>query len=187
MWEFINRFDSTTLGMLTFFLMSLLAIVATVLTIVIVQYRHTARLKDQEHSLKREMLAKGMSAAEIERVIQASAEKETAKTEEIKWDSGEGSRAGPAAASGAPVKGFDKTRMVQALVEQGMDAAGIEKLLRVLAECADDEMPAKVSAIESMVEQGMEASDIERVIRAFHHAPTSAERVAKEGQTAFRE
>ncbi len=135
--------------------------------------REAARRKDQEHALKREMLAKGLSADEIERVIQASAE----------------NKARPSAVDASPAKGagFDKTRLVQSLIEQGMDAAGIEQLLRALSEYADDELPAKVVAIESMVEQGMEAGDIERVIRAFQRTPRPADGLPRDATTAFRE
>ncbi len=156
--EILNRIDNSTLGFLAFMLPTIGGLILLGLVAAILGFRQHARTKQQEDDLKREMIAKGMSSSDIERVIQATAGGTPAKAD-----------APPAPATAASGPGFAKARLVQTLVEQGMDAVGIEKVLRVLADYADDELAAKVAAVASMVEQGMEADDIERGF-----APSSA-------------
>jgi hypothetical protein len=83
--------------------------------------------------------------------------------------------------------GFEKARLIQQLVEHGMDADGVEKVLRVLAEYADEELPAKITAVASMLEAGMDAGDIERVIRAFQRNLKPKSTASEPPTTAFRE
>jgi SOS response regulatory protein OraA/RecX len=135
-----------------------------------------ARRKEQEIDLKRDMVAKGFSPAEIERVIQArpGAAMPTAGVDDLRLPT-------------HPAQGFDsgtgKANLVAALAEQGMDAEGIEGILKALGESADDELPGKVAAVHRMVEQGMDAEGIERIIRAL--GPPAAPRGKDE--TAFKE
>src|ERR1700722_6298738 len=103
--------DITSLVFLASGMLSVLALVVLLPIGVMLMQRQQARLKEQEHALKREMLARGMSVDEIERVIRASADKVTVKAESPEDDAGR--LKGP---------GFDKTRLVQALIDQGMDA-----------------------------------------------------------------
>ena len=44
----------------------------------------------------------------------------------------------------ATAPGFAKTQLIDHLVENGMEAAGIEQILRLLGEYDDDELPATV-------------------------------------------
>jgi SOS response regulatory protein OraA/RecX len=176
MWEFLNRFDNSSLVFLAVML-PLVAALAIVLPIVLMlTFRQQSQLKEQEDALKREMLAKGMSAEEIERVIHATAGGTKSATELL---------ADTAASPKGP--GFDKARIVMMLATHGMEAAGIEQVLRVLVDYPDEEMPAKVVAVESLAKMGMEAADIERVIRAFQPTPGSAAVPPDARKSAFRE
>lgn len=143
------------------------------------QWRQTgfqARRREQENDLKRDMVAKGFSPAEIERVIQA--------------------RPGGAMPGGAGddvrlpkyqghgfATGAEKANLVAALAEQGMEAEGIARIVKVLGESADDALDGKVAAVFRLTAQGMDAEGIERVIRAF--PPPAAPRGKDE--TAFKE
>jgi hypothetical protein len=141
----------------------------------VIQQRQRARRKEQDNDLKRDMVARGFSADEIERVIQARP-----------------GGALPSAAIDDPrlpkhlAQGFDsgaqQANLVAALAEQGMDAEGIERILKALSESADDELPGKVSAVHRLAEQGMDAAGIERVLRAFR--PPAPPR--GQDETAFR-
>jgi SOS response regulatory protein OraA/RecX len=177
--DFLNRINPEHIGLSVF----LILVFAVVMTFIIGMFRYHAKKLEQEHALKQEMIAKGMSADDIERVIGASSALGAAKATAASLADA-APKEDPSRLHGP---GFDKTHLVAALVESGIDAAGIEQLLRTLQECADDELPAKVAAIESLAEQGMEADDIERVIRAFHRKPAPAEGLPKQGYTAFRE
>jgi hypothetical protein len=171
MWELLNRLDNASLVFLAIILPLVAALAVVIPVGMFLTFRQQNRLKEQEDELKREMIAKGMSAAEIERVIQATAGGSSAAAAE------------PATPTGP---GFEKARLVSFLAEQEMDAVGIEKVLRALADYADEELPAKLSAVQSMAEQGMEADDIERVIRAFHPSPDLAD-IPPRRPTTFRE
>lgn len=176
MWDFLNRIDNATIGMLAFLLPVVGGLLLFGLVAMLLTFRHHARTKQQEHELKREMIAKGMSPADIERVINATAGGSPG--------SAVVTAAATAAATAATGPGFAKTRLVATLMEHGMDAVGVEKVLRVLAYDTDDELPAKVAAIANMVETGMEADDIERVVRAFQRTPPAP---VEPRPTAFRE
>jgi hypothetical protein len=52
------------------------------------------------------------------------------------------------------------------MVENGVDAKDIERVLRALGEHPEHEWADVVAAVQSMVEDGMEAGDIERSVRA---------------------
>jgi hypothetical protein len=125
----------------------------------ITQFLHTRRIL----ALKQDMLGKGMSAADIERVLQASAV-------------GPAGLLQPSTAILASSKGpgFDKARLIQTMAEHGLDGEGIERVLCALGDFSDDELPAKIAAMQSMLENGMSAEDIERVIRAFGRAPAES-------------
>jgi len=101
-----------------------------------------------------------------------------------------GSAAAPRAAVGAILPtgpGADKARLVTLLCAQGMEGGDVERLLRVVGECPDEQLPAKIAAIQSMVANGMEPGDIERVLRAFQPSPGHPDAMLDKGQTAFRE
>ena len=52
------------------------------------------------------------------------------------------------------------------LVENGVDAKDIERVLRGLGEHPELELAGVIAAVQSMVEDGMEAEDIEKSVRA---------------------
>jgi hypothetical protein len=52
------------------------------------------------------------------------------------------------------------------MVENGVDAKDIERVLRALRERPEHELADAVAAVQSMVEGGMEAEDIEKSMRA---------------------
>jgi hypothetical protein len=126
----------------------------------LLQQWQQARRKNQENDLKRDMVAKGFSPAEIERVIQARpwGAMPTAAGDDVRL---------PNHLALGFDSGTEKANLVAALAEQGMDAEGIERILTALGESADDELPGKVAAVLRLVEQDMDAAGIVRVIRAF--------------------
>jgi hypothetical protein len=142
----------------------------------LIQQRQLARRREQENDLKRDMVAKGFSPAEIERVIQARSggATPTAAGDDIRL---------PEYRAKSFDSGAEKANLIAALAEQGMEAEGIELILKALGESADDELPGKLAAAHHMVEQNMDAAGIERVIRAFH---TPAVPRGKD-ETAFKE
>ena len=56
--------------------------------------------------------------------------------------------------------------VVKSMVENGVDAKDIERVLRVVGEHPEQELAGVVAAVQSMVEDGMEAGDIEKSVRA---------------------
>jgi hypothetical protein len=168
----------TDLVMLVFFAfmaLLVLSLIALGLGAMLLNHRQQVRRQEQETELKRDLIAKGVSADEIERIVKATAGAAKAivpEAAELRRPKGAGA---------------DRARLVQLLCEQGMAAADVERVLRALGDYADDELPAKVSAVASMVENGMEAADIERVLRAFQRAPGSSGPPPDHGLTAFRE
>jgi hypothetical protein len=119
-----------------------------------------ARRREQENELKRDMVAKGFSPAEIVQVMQARPGGAMPGT------AGNDIRLPKHRAQGFD-SGTDKASLVAALAEQGMEADGIESILKALGESANDDLPGKVAAVQRLAEQGMDAEGIERVIRAF--------------------
>jgi hypothetical protein len=51
------------------------------------------------------------------------------------------------------------------MVENGVDAKSIERVLCALRERPEHELADVVGAVQSMVEEGMEAEDIEKSVR----------------------
>jgi SOS response regulatory protein OraA/RecX len=120
-----------------------------------------ARRREQENDLKRDMVAKGFSPAEIERVIQArpGGAMPSAAGDDVQL---------PKSLAHGFGSGAEMANLVAALAEQGMDAEGIERIVKALGESADDELlHGKVAAVHRLAEEGMDAKGIERVIRAF--------------------
>jgi hypothetical protein len=73
--SFLSRFTSTDLSMLCFFAMVFL----TGAVSIVGNYWYKHRRLETETALKQDMLNRGMSAEEIERVIRASKDDTTAK------------------------------------------------------------------------------------------------------------
>jgi hypothetical protein len=143
------------------------------------QWRHAgfqARRREQENELKRDMVAKGFSPAEIVQVMQAR------PAGAMRGAAGDDIRFPKHFAQGFG-SGTEKASLVAALAEQGMEADGIEGILKALGESADAELSGKVTAVQRLAEQGMDAEGIERVIRAF---PPPAPPRGKD-ESAFKE
>jgi hypothetical protein len=151
-----------------------------------------ARHWQQENELKRDMIAKGFSPEDIQRVIQASA----LGVNDAAASVGKPAKPRPNLTSQGTHVGSQRTvlvtslaehgwdaadieqvlhavgedsrhdGMVVALAEQGWDAAGIERVLQVLGKD-----PNHDAMVLSLAEQGWDAADIERVLRAFHQCP----------------
>ena len=142
----------------------------------LIQQWQLGRRREQENNLKRDMVAQGFSPADIERVIQArpGGAMLAAASDDIRL---------PEHRAQQFDSGTEKANLVAALAEQGMEAEGIELILKALGESADDELPAKIMAVHRMVEQSMDAEGIERVIRAFRPPPAARGK----DETAFKE
>jgi predicted component of type VI protein secretion system len=167
--------DLTTLAFLAFMALLVLSLIALGFGAMLLSHRQQVRRQEQENELKRDLVAKGVSADEIERIIKATAGNAAPKTqlaEETQRPTGAGA---------------DWARLVQVLCEHGMDGADVESVLRAVGDYSDEELPAKVTAIESMVENGMQAEDVERVLRAFQRTPGKPDFPPDKGLTAFRE
>jgi hypothetical protein len=115
-----------------------------------------ARRREQENDLKRDMVARGFSPEEIIRVIQARPG--AALPDDLER---------PKVRRPGFASGDEKANLVAALAEQGMEADGIEVIMKALGQSAEDELPGKVAAVHRLAEQGMNAEGIERIIRAF--------------------
>jgi hypothetical protein len=55
--------------------------------------------------------------------------------------------------------------VVKSMVENGVDAKDIEKVLRALGEHPEQEFAGAVAVVQSMVEDGIETEDIEKSVR----------------------
>ena len=72
MWDFFNRFDSGDIVALIAVTLPMIGLTLVLPAALLLHARLRARLKEQENALKGEMLAKGLPAAEIERIIRAT-------------------------------------------------------------------------------------------------------------------
>jgi len=167
--------DLELLVFFAFMALLVLCLIALGFVAMMLNHRQQVRRHEQENELKRDLVAKGVSADEIERIIKATAGEMTPKY------------AQPAETRRPKGAGGDRAHLVQLLCEHGMQGGDVERVLHAVGDYADDELPAKVAAIESMVENGMEVGDIERVLRAFQHTPVTPDLPPDKGQSAFRE
>jgi hypothetical protein len=167
--------ELTMLAPLAFLALVVLALAALGFVAMVLNHRQQVRRHEQENELKRDLVAKGASAEEIERIIRATAGEAGPKPPD------------PAETRRPTGAGSGRARLVQVLCEHGMEGDDVERVLRAVGDYPDDELSARVAAIESMVENGMEAEDVERVLRAFQRAPGLPDLPPDKGQTAFRE
>jgi hypothetical protein len=167
--------ELTLLAPLALLALLVLGLIALGFVAMLLNHRQQVRRHEQENELKRDLVAKGASAEEIERIVRATAGEAKPKLP----DAAETRRP-----TGA---GSSRARLVQVLCEHEMEAGDVERVLRAVGDYPDDELPARVAAIESMVENGMQAGDVERVLRAFQRPPGIPDLPPEMGQTAFRE
>jgi SOS response regulatory protein OraA/RecX len=127
-------------------------------------------LRKHEAELKMELIAKGFSADEIVRVIQASAVPVSQDEENPARDSA----------------GDAKAEFIGFLSEQKVAAEGIERIMRALNESnGAEDLQSRISAARMLVEQRMDSGDIERVIRSFNKLPI-AEKPPGAAEPAFK-
>jgi len=149
MGELLQRLDGGELIGLTAVLIGpLIAIVGIVTS----QWRRV-RLAEIESTLKQQILAKGMSAAEIKEVIRGTAVREEESEE-------------PFFTGNAKA---DKANLVKVMAEHGMEGEDIERVLLAFHDhtTSDRGNGEKFAVVKTLIENGMEAKDIERVLRAF--------------------
>jgi serine/threonine protein kinase/uncharacterized protein (DUF2267 family) len=78
----------------------------------------------------------------------------------------------PSVGSGrAKEAGFDRARLIHILVEHGLDAKDIARVLRALDDSPERELVDFVRAVEALVEHSMDGKDIERVLHALGAHP----------------
>jgi hypothetical protein len=118
------------------------------------------RVTEAETALKQQMLDRGMPAAEIERVIKASADDSS----------------GLEGLCASEEEKSERTALVEAMLENGMEAADVERVLRALGSATAGESAAataeKVAVVKTLVENELSAEDIERVLHAFDARPS---------------
>jgi hypothetical protein len=146
--ELISKLNGSDLTVFIF--VTVLAVLGAVVAVIALIMYHWRRvhIAEMETALKEQMLAKGMSAADIVQVLTASRDSAVEQ-----YDAG---------------KDFTAVRseLVQSLVEQEMPAADIELVLQAMGDHPDD-TAKKADMIRSMTEQGMTGADIARVVRAL--------------------
>src|SRR5262249_38110842 len=131
------------------FLVGAIAIVAS-------QWRRV-RVTEMESSLKQQMLDRGMSAADIEQVMNAGKKKTNCWSEAV--------FTGNAA--------IDKATLVKTMAENGYDGKDIERVLKAFQEQPGRGHPvAELAAVASkMVQNWNSAEEIEQVLKAYDHQP----------------
>jgi hypothetical protein len=120
-------------------------------------WRHV-RVAELQLALKRQMLERGMSAADIEKVLHASAASHPAEP------------GGEVCFTGNPAE--DKTKLVSILLDNGYEAEDIERILRAVHDPAcpgqdSNTLAQKAAALKVLIENGLEAEDIEKVLHGF--------------------
>lgn len=119
---------------------------------------HRKRIAEAELNLKRQMLDKGLSPAEIEQVLRASSE---SQEEETYHFSGQ--------------EDADKGMLVKMLSEYEYSSTDIERVLQAFpvpahAVNSSAARVGRAKAVEGMVENERPADQIIQVLRAFHSA-----------------
>jgi hypothetical protein len=130
----------------------------------LVHHWRVVRLAEIDANLKRQMLDRGMTPADIEQVLRAANDHE-------------------AAASGAAYSGneeTDKARLVALLTEHGCGGKDISRVLRAFGdfrvENAADRpasLMARARAVESMIVAGNTVEEAEQMLHAFHGRTTA--------------
>src|SRR5262245_45535723 len=144
------------------------AIVISQIIVVLAGNWRRVRLAEIDANLKRQMLDRGMTPADIEQVLRAAKEDE---------DRAE------ATASGAAYSGneeTDKAHLVAVLTEHGCAGKDIGRVLRVFGDFSVEKsadrpaaLMARAQAIESMIANGNTVEEVEQMLHAFHGRATS--------------
>jgi hypothetical protein len=129
-----------------------------IVAIVAHQWR-AIRRTELEMALKQDMLKRGLSVEEIERVLRAS---ERPPEEPAKPD---------------PITD-NEYALVQKMVEEGRAAPEVERLVTLLRSTGGGVSDNEYALIEKMLDEGKTVEEIERVIWAFRTTPPAAPRAA---------
>ncbi len=126
------------------------------ITIIAAHWRHV-RVAEIQAALKRQMIERGMSAGDIEKVLQASTAP-NAEEADVQF-------------TGNP--GEDKARLVNLLIDNGYEAGDVQRILLAFHDpaCAGQEardIAQKAGALRVLIDNGMESEDIEKVLRGFN-------------------
>src|SRR5438105_3681082 len=117
--------DLTLLAFLGFLFLLVLVVILAGFGGMWFSQRQAARLQEQENDLKRDLVARGLPADEIERIIRASSGMAKAK---------------PAAAAEKRTRDFyDRAYLVQLLCGHGVEGADQERVLLTVAGVRDPE------------------------------------------------
>src|SRR5262245_24295339 len=144
------------------------AIVISQIVVVLAGNWRRVRLAEIDANLKRQMLDRGMTPAEIEQVLRA------AKDDEDR----------PAAtAFGAAYSGneeTDKAHLVALLTEHGCAGKDISRVLRAFGDFSVEKaadrpaaLMARARAVESMIVAGNTVEEVEQMLQAFHVRATA--------------
>jgi hypothetical protein len=111
-----------------------------------------ARRTELEVALKQDMLRRGLSVEEIERVLRASE--------------------GPPEAPAKPDPVSDNAyALTEKMIEEGRSGEEIERLLKLLHATGGTVSDNEYALIEKMLDEGKPLDQIERVVRAFRAPP----------------
>jgi SOS response regulatory protein OraA/RecX len=163
MGEWLSKLDGGTLVWVA----AILGVTVYSIVAALIQAWRRVRSAEMEASLKQQMLDKGLSPEDIERVLRAS-----------------GKSGGGPASTGAGTR----AAVVETLAENGLSGDDIERVLRAFQDGSRADRHAapapgsaeRVAAVETMLDNGLSAEDVERVLKAFAaDAPlTAAQRTA---------
>ena len=147
-------------------LIPILAIVcgAVVALVAIIAHQWRAvRRTEMELALKQDMLRRGLSVEEIERVLRAS---------EV-----------PPEAPAKPDPVSDNAyALTEKMIEEGRSGEEIERLLKLLHATGGTVSDNEYALIEKMLDEGKDIVQIERVVRAFRVPPPPAAPAAAAGE-----
>jgi hypothetical protein len=124
------------------------------LVAIIAHQWRAVRRTEMELALKQDMLNRGLSVEEIERILRASG---TPPEEPAKPD---------------PITD-NEYAFVEKMVEEGRTAAEVERLVTLLRSTGGGMSDNEYALIEKMLEEGKTVEEIERVIRAFRTTPAA--------------
>jgi hypothetical protein len=129
---------------------------------IVAHHWRQVRVAELQAALKRQMIERGISAADIDKVLQApNPPEETEDTEEA------------ASFTGNPAE--DKTRLVSLLLDNSYEAEQIERILRAFHDPAchapdSTTLAQKAATLKVLIENGLEVEDIEKVLHGFDGA-----------------
>ena len=133
------------------------------ITAIVAHYWRAVRQAEMDTALKQDMLKRGLSVEEIERVLRAS---ERPPEEPAKPD---------------PVSD-NAYALTEKMIEEGRSGEEIERLLKLLHATGGTVSDNEYALIEKMLDEGKDIVQIERVVRAFRVPPPPAAPAAAAGE-----